>query len=128
MLGGMAGKTHRTAKARNWGAGRRPRRDASQWRQLIAQQRESGLSVRAFCEAHDLSEPGFYAWRRRLRGESIAEAGAAAFVRLEPTEPTPAWGDMIEVQFGPDVTLRCGADRLDQVVRLLREGEGDASC
>jgi transposase-like protein len=33
---------------------------------MIAQWQASGLSVRAFCGAHDLREPSFYAWRRTL--------------------------------------------------------------
>jgi transposase-like protein len=36
------------------------------WRQLIAQQEQSGLSVRAFCQQHRASEHNFYQWRKRL--------------------------------------------------------------
>jgi hypothetical protein len=48
----------------------RQRRDASQWRALIEQQSESGLSVRAFCQQQALNEVSFYAWRRRLRDQA----------------------------------------------------------
>jgi transposase-like protein len=36
------------------------------WRRILRQWQRSGLSVRAFCEQHDLSQPSFYAWRRTL--------------------------------------------------------------
>jgi len=36
------------------------------WRQRIAQQKNSGQTVRAFCREHKFSEYSFYAWRRQL--------------------------------------------------------------
>lgn len=36
------------------------------WRTTMRQWRRSGMSVRAFCEAHGLAQPTFYAWRRSL--------------------------------------------------------------
>jgi hypothetical protein len=39
------------------------------WRELIAKQQQSGLSVRAFCPRHGTSEHGFYHWRKRLADE-----------------------------------------------------------
>jgi transposase len=35
---------------------------------VLARWRRSGLSVRAFCRAEGVSEPSFYAWRRKLDG------------------------------------------------------------
>ena len=37
-----------------------------QWRQLLARQRESGLSVAEFCRKEDISRQGFHAWKRKL--------------------------------------------------------------
>ena len=51
------------------------------WRQLLQRWRSSGQSVRAFCQAHGLSEPSFYA-RRSI----LAERDAAA---ATPTVSTP---------------------------------------
>jgi hypothetical protein len=42
-------------------------RDAAKekfWRRMLQRWRRSGLTVRAFCEQHELSEGSFYAWRR----------------------------------------------------------------
>ena len=42
------------------------------WRLVIEEQGASGLSVRAFCEREGVSEPSFYAWRKRLRDRDEA--------------------------------------------------------
>lgn len=45
------------------------------WRAALEQQRRSGRSVRKFCQQESLSEPAFYAWRRKLQlraAESVA--------------------------------------------------------
>ncbi|HEX9719503.1 MAG TPA: transposase [Ramlibacter sp.] len=36
------------------------------WRRMMRRQAGSGMSVRAWCGRHDLSEASFYWWRRRL--------------------------------------------------------------
>jgi len=43
--------------------------DASaRWRKLIEQQRQSELSVSAWCRERGVSAASFFAWRRRLAG------------------------------------------------------------
>ena len=105
----------------------RQRRGASQWAALIQQQHRSGLSVRVFCQQHDLSEPSFYAWRRRL-GSTGTAMSESKFVRIDPTAATSSPTPMLELEFANGVKLRCDADRLEQVVRLLLESPGDTSC
>lgn len=39
----------------------------TRWREILRRQVESGLSVRGFCAAEGISEPSFYAWRKKLR-------------------------------------------------------------
>jgi transposase-like protein len=59
-------------------ARRGSRRDGGKerfWRRLLRQWRRSGLTVRAFCAEHKVSEPSFYSWRR-----SIAERDQRATV------------------------------------------------
>jgi hypothetical protein len=36
------------------------------WREILNRQIGSGLSIRRFCASEGVSEPSFYAWRRRL--------------------------------------------------------------
>ena len=46
---------------------RNPEKDAF-WRDVFERQTSSGLSIRQFCAAEDVSEPSFFAWRRKLQG------------------------------------------------------------
>jgi hypothetical protein len=40
---------------------------SDQWRDRIAEQERSRLSVKQFCKERGLTECSFYAWRKRLR-------------------------------------------------------------
>ncbi len=68
------------------------------WSQRIAQQKASGQTVRAFCEAHQLCAHSFYAWRKQL----AASAGVGAnqkpvsFALVETTR-SPASARMLEL-------------------------------
>jgi hypothetical protein len=37
------------------------------WRLLVDEQGRCGLSIRAFCRRKAISEPSFYAWRKKLQ-------------------------------------------------------------
>jgi transposase-like protein len=87
-------------------------------------QQESGLSVRAFCRQESLSEPSFYAWRRRLRlgedGRPSVPDAAANFVPVHVAEsPSPLW-----IELADGVTLRvhagCPLELLRTAVEALR--------
>ena len=47
------------------GPGRDLRKEQA-WRAVLARQRQSGLSIRAFCERERISEASYYVWRREL--------------------------------------------------------------
>lgn len=103
----------------------RQRRDASQWRALVEQQRESGLSVRAFCQQHELNAVSFYAWRRRLRDQDSPAADTSKqFVRLQPRVPDDE--GRVQVRFACGATLQCPAAHLPELVRLLKADDGEA--
>jgi hypothetical protein len=55
------------------------------WRQLIARQQQSGMSVRVFCQQHRTSEYSFYHWRKRLR-----EQLPMKFALVETSQSAPA--------------------------------------
>jgi hypothetical protein len=96
------------------GKPRDPRKE-QQWRRWIRQWQQSGLSVRAFCAQHDLTQPSFYAWRREIQQRDAA-AGTFVPVHLvandEPSGPSTfevvlAGGRMLRVAPGFDTaTLR----------------------
>jgi transposase len=54
------------------------------WRQVLARRQASGLSIRAYCRAHGLSEQNFYRWQRVLaeRRDRDAAHRRAARTRL----------------------------------------------
>lgn len=59
------------------------------WRRMIARQAGSGLSVRAWCGRHDLSEASFYWWRRRLARRDGAGPTTARRTGLSGTSAPP---------------------------------------
>src|SRR4051794_30221509 len=59
-------------------------RKEQQWRRWLEQWRHSGLSGRAFCARHALSEPSFYAWRRALQQRDAGAVPTLVPVRVVP--------------------------------------------
>lgn len=51
---------------------------ASLWRERVASQRGSGLSIVEFCRREKISAATFYAWKRRLRGSRPRVQGESA--------------------------------------------------
>jgi hypothetical protein len=47
------------------------RRSVETWRELVARQDRSGLSVQAFCLQERLNAWTFYGWRSRLRKRAV---------------------------------------------------------
>ena len=47
-----------------------------QWRQRIARQRESGLSIAEFCRREQVSSHRFHIWKRKLRHRTSARHGS----------------------------------------------------
>ena len=50
------------------------------WREILKRQASSGVSVREFCRTAGVSEPSFYAWRKKLgtrKTNNRAPAGTA---------------------------------------------------
>jgi len=94
---------------------------ADVWRERLAEQWRSGLSVKRFCEERGLTQYSFYAWRKRLRQDgavrfALVDRGAAqqqttAGVGLELVFPT---GERLRISRGVD------ASTLRAVVTALR--------
>jgi hypothetical protein len=84
-----------------------------QWRERIADQERSGLSVKQFCKEQGVMEGSFYAWRKRVRKRepvrfALVERGA----RQEPATDTAlevllTTGERLRIAVGVDgTTLR----------------------
>src|SRR5580658_2366321 len=90
------------------------------WRQLIAAQQQSGMSVRGFCQQRRTSEYSFYHWRKRL-----AEQLPMKFALVETSQSSPAAVAVLEVILTSGERLRIvpGIDAftLRQMLSVLRE-------
>jgi hypothetical protein len=78
------------------------------WRRKLDLWKRSGLSVRAFCQQHNLSEPSFYSWRT-----VIAQRDAQGANR--PAAPAERPADQAEPLFLP-LRLATSAEPLEVVL------------
>jgi transposase-like protein len=101
--------------------GRKAFTKAEAWRERIAEQEGSGLSVKQFCEQHGFTPWSFYDWRKRLR-----ESGPVRFALVDRKagRQEPAASADLEVMFatGERLRIRSGVDgaTLRTVLRALR--------
>ena len=90
------------------------------WRQLVAEQQQSGISVRAICRQRGASEHSFYQWRKRLAARlpmkfALVEKSSGALGKAGPIEVVLASGERLRIGPGFDAaTLRA-------VLGVLRE-------
>ena len=116
---------------------------AAHWRGVLERQGASGLSIAAFCRQESLSQPSFYAWRRRLQSpdavkatnqESVSRrvASPSGFVPVR-IESAPIGGALhIRWPDGVSLEVPAGADlaTVSGVMRALREtaSGGELRC
>ena len=62
---------------------RRKHRSKAEWRNLVEQQKRSGLNGVAFCEQHGLSRKTFYR-QRKLLDEKAADMVVGQFIKITP--------------------------------------------
>ncbi|MGB4588963.1 MAG: hypothetical protein WBI17_06980 [Clostridiaceae bacterium] len=48
------------------------------WREIIREQEKSGISIRKWCENHQVSAPSFFYWIRVIRQDLLIKAGTMA--------------------------------------------------
>jgi hypothetical protein len=89
------------------------------WRELVEQQQQSGLSVRAFRQQRRRSEHSFYRWRKRLTGQLPIKFALIDTARVQPEalEVILTSGERLRVRPGVD------ADTLRLVLSALREAQ-----
>lgn len=68
-------------QVRGKGPGRDPAKERF-WRQTFRQFRRAGLTVRTFCQEHEIAEHQFYAWRREIQRRDQEHRGD---VKSKPT-------------------------------------------
>jgi Transposase len=83
-----------------------------QWRERIAEQERSGLSVKQFCKERGVSEYSFYTWRKRLAKKepvrfALVDREAAGQEAATALELLLRSGERLRIGSGVDVaTLR----------------------
>jgi len=94
------------------------RRD--QWRERIAEQTRSGLSIKQFCRNREIAEHAFYYWRKRLRD---AEPVRFALVDRTGAPGAPEWNLELALLTGERLRIGPGVDAvtLRTVLEALRE-------
>lgn len=98
------------------------------WRRHIAEQRTSGQTIRAYCDARRIRETAFYFWRQEIAKrdrEAATEAKAApAFVPVAVIDAPTRSDTSIDIRLveGHRLRVRSGCDRvlLADVLNLLR--------
>ncbi len=104
------------------GKPRDPRKE-QRWRHWIRQWQHSGLTVRAFCDRHQLPQPSFYAWRRTLQQRDAAALDFVAVRLVSDPQPAPAPGIELVLAGGRCLRVHPGFDAatLRQLLALLEE-------
>jgi hypothetical protein len=93
---------------------------AEVWRELILEQKKSGLTVEAFCQQQGVSGWSFYQWRKRL-----ALNEPVRFALVETRETSQQGRSVVELWLsnGDRLQIAPGADAatLRTVLAVLRE-------
>lgn len=122
------------------------------WRELMARQRDSGLSVTEFCRRENVSRQGFHAWKRKLHSDTGETASAPRSEnrqalpasrrqprhgRTKPALPTAAPGFLqlpvttmrpnpwIELALSDGTVVRLPQQNLEALVVVLRALRGE---
>jgi hypothetical protein len=103
--------------------GKRDSKREAFWRGVLARQRESGISVRAFCRREKVSEPSFYAWRRVVcqRDQQRSRPAFVPLVVSEYQDGNAAELITIDLRGGRVLRLPAciAADRLAELVHAI---------
>ena len=88
------------------------------WRERIAEQERSGMSVHRFCEDQGLTEQSFYLWRKRLRKQQPMRF---ALLETGPARQQAATESGLELVLATGERLRIGAGVDPAVLRRVLE-------
>ena len=93
------------------------------WQMVIETWQSSGLSVRNFCKQEGLSEPAFYAWRKKLnKSNEPKDTNSSAFIKVSMLKDNPAPLELV-LSSGNSLRISSHADSqtLSDVITVLHK-------
>lgn len=98
-----------------------------QWANIIRKQKESGLTIDAFCESNNISRNRFFYWQKKIR-ETAIQTVSNRFVEVTvpadeiPIETIPRSGCIVISLNGAVLTVdnNVSAELLVRVIGVLR--------
>lgn len=94
----------------------------AQWAQVVAQCRDSGLSVRQWCQEHGVNISSYYKWQRKVYAAAKAQQ-ESRFVEVTPEQPVAVGGVAVTIRIaGAEAEIHNGADMatVEAVLRVLK--------
>jgi transposase-like protein len=85
------------------------------WREMITEQKRSGISVQRFCKDRGVTEQSFYVWRKRLKKEQPMQFA------LVQTGPRTVQDPVMELVLRTGERLRIGTGVNVAALRLVLE-------
>ena len=116
-------------------AGRKNSEKALHWREILKRHAESGVSVREFCRSEGISEPSFYAWRKKLGSRKKdrlptqstrrheRSGNGRLFVPLQVLDPAATLEILHPLGYRIQVTGEVNPVALRHVIEALDSGE-----
>lgn len=81
-----------------------------QWKRLIQECRNSGMSVRSWCKQNNVSEPSYYYYLKKIR-QSIVDSETQTFVPLVMNHEEAKSSEIIEIRKGDiHIQVPCNID------------------
>ena len=94
----------------------------AQWAQVVTQCRNSGLSVRQWCQEHGVNVSSYYKWQRKVYAAAQAQQ-ESRFVEVTPEHPVRPGNVAVTVRIaGAEADIHNGADAatVEAVLRVLK--------
>lgn len=101
------------------------------WQEVIHQWQQSGLSASQFCRRHQISDSGFYTWRKKLAATSPvtrpnpAKTTDSPFIQVDMQHPAPQSPLSLHLASGHTLhmTPPVNTDALVKVIHALQDAK-----
>lgn len=98
--------------------GGRVPRAASEWKTIVASQRQSQLSVDEFCRREGIAKSTFWYWRKRLQAMSVVERHGSAVTEFLAIPIAGSASALVELDL-PGMRIRLEGSAATRVVEAI---------